>query len=62
MLLNTVGISRLQAGEDVKDNMELFKQFQDNPSFKQWLSDTVFALTYRKGASSEALRIPASRA
>ena len=49
MLLNTVGISRLQAGEDVKDNMELFKQFQDNPSFKQWLSDTVFAQTYRKG-------------
>ena len=31
------------------DNMELFKQFQDNPSFKQWLSDTVFAQTYRKG-------------
>ena len=38
-----------QAGEDVKDNVELFKQFQDNPSFKQWLSDTVFAQTYRKG-------------
>lgn len=30
------------------DNMELFKQFQDNPSFKQWLSDLVFNLTYNK--------------
>ena len=28
------------------DNMELFKQFQDNPSFKKWLSDMVFHLTY----------------
>lgn len=28
------------------DNMELFKQFQDNPSFKKWLSDLVFHLTY----------------
>ena len=30
------------------DNMELFKQFQDNPSFKKWLSDMVFSLTYNK--------------
>lgn len=30
------------------DNMELFKQFQDNPSFKKWLSDLVFSLTYNK--------------
>ena len=28
------------------DNMELFKQFQDNPSFKKWLSDLVFNTTY----------------
>ncbi len=28
------------------DNMELFKQFEDNPSFKKWLSDMVFNLTY----------------
>lgn len=28
------------------DNMELFKQFQDNPSFKKWLSNLVFNLTY----------------
>ena len=30
------------------DNMELFKQFQDNPPFKKWLSDLVFNLTYNK--------------
>lgn len=28
------------------DNMELFKQFQDNPSFRKWLSDMVFNTTY----------------
>ena len=28
------------------DNMELFKQYQDNPSFKKWLNDMVFNLTY----------------
>lgn len=28
------------------DNMELFKQFQDNLSFKKWLSDMVFNMTY----------------
>ena len=30
------------------DNMELFKQFQDNTSFKKWLSDLVFKLTYNE--------------
>ncbi|QNO15919.1 type I restriction endonuclease subunit R [Alkalicella caledoniensis] len=30
----------------MSDNMELFKQFNDNPSFKKWLSDMVFNLTY----------------
>lgn len=30
------------------DNMELFKQFQDNLSFKKWLSDLVFNLTYNE--------------
>jgi type I restriction enzyme R subunit len=32
----------------MSDNMELFKQFQDNPAFKKWLSDMVFNLTYSK--------------
>lgn len=28
------------------DNMELFKQFNDNQTFKKWLSDAVFTTTY----------------
>ena len=28
------------------DNMELFKQFNDNPSFQKWLADMVFSVTY----------------
>jgi len=28
------------------DDMELYKQFTDNPSFKKWLSDMVFSVTY----------------
>lgn len=28
------------------DNMELFKQYQDNAAFRKWLSDLVFNLTY----------------
>ncbi len=30
----------------LSDQTELYKQFSDNPSFKKWLSDTVFGLTY----------------
>jgi type I restriction enzyme R subunit len=30
----------------LKDDTELFKQFADNPSFRRWLTDTVFGLTY----------------
>ena len=30
----------------MSDNMELFKQFNDNPSFKRWLADMVFSVTY----------------
>ncbi|MDR3688041.1 MAG: type I restriction endonuclease subunit R [Fimbriimonas sp.] len=32
--------------ELLSDHTELFKQFSDNPAFKKWLSDTVFASTY----------------
>ena len=32
----------------MQDNIELYKQFLDNPSFRQSLSDRVFALTYNK--------------
>lgn len=29
-----------------KDDAQLFKQFQDNESFRRWLTDTIFAMTY----------------
>jgi type I restriction enzyme R subunit len=32
--------------ELISDHTELFKQFSDNPSFKKWLSDTIFGATY----------------
>ena len=28
------------------DRTELFKQFSDNPSFKKWLGNTIFGMTY----------------
>ena len=34
----------------VKDDTELFKQFMDNESFRRWLTDTVFALTYEQAS------------
>jgi|MTBAKSStandDraft_2_1061841.scaffolds.fasta_scaffold05304_6 type I restriction enzyme R subunit len=30
----------------LKDDTELFKQFMDNESFRRWLTDTIFGLTY----------------
>jgi type I restriction enzyme R subunit len=30
----------------LKDDTELFKQFSDNESFRKWLTETVFGLTY----------------
>ena len=30
----------------LKDDTELFRQFADNESFRRWLTDTVFGLTY----------------
>jgi len=32
----------------LKDDTELFKQFMDNESFRRWLTDTVFGLTYEQ--------------
>lgn len=37
----------------LKDDTELFKQFTDNDSFRRWLTDTVFQLTYEP-AGTEA--------
>jgi len=34
--------------EMLSDHTELFKQFSDNPSFKKWLSDTIFGVTYEE--------------
>ena len=34
--------------EMLTDHTELFKQFMDNPSFKKWLSDSIFNVTYKK--------------
>jgi type I restriction enzyme R subunit len=34
----------------LKDDTELFKQFSDNESFRKWMADTIFALTYQAGA------------
>ena len=36
------------------DNTELFKQFSDNPSFKKWLGDTIFGVTYQQQAEQSA--------
>ncbi len=30
----------------MKDNIELYKQFSDNPRFREWLSDSLFHVTY----------------
>ena len=38
------------------DNMELFKQFQDNPSFKKWLSDLVFNMTYEPQGKKQSAK------
>jgi type I restriction enzyme R subunit len=32
----------------LSDHTELFKQFSDNPSFREWLADSVFTLTYEE--------------
>lgn len=32
----------------LSDHTELFKQFSENPSFKKWLNDTIFQLTYEE--------------
>ena len=37
--------------ELLADHTELFKQFSDNPTFKKWLTDTIFAATYTPEAA-----------
>lgn len=38
------------------DDTELFKQFNDNETFKRWLTDTVFKLTYSERGSKQDSR------
>jgi type I restriction enzyme R subunit len=38
----------------LRDDTELFKQFSDNPSFKKWLADMMFGLTYEEGAEASS--------
>ncbi len=39
--------------ELLADHTELFKQFSDNPSFKKWLGDTIFGVTYQSDDQSK---------
>ncbi|MBI3376338.1 MAG: type I restriction endonuclease subunit R [Betaproteobacteria bacterium] len=40
----------------LKDDTELFKQFSDNEDFRKWLTNTVFALTYRQSTADRPAR------
>jgi type I restriction enzyme R subunit len=37
--------------ELLSDHTELCKEFSDNASFKKWLTDTIFAVTYAPEAA-----------
>jgi type I restriction enzyme, R subunit len=39
-------LTRVMTGV-LNDDAQLFKQFSDNESFRRWLTDTIFALTYK---------------
>ena len=41
--------------EYVADPIELFKQFSDNDSFRRWLSEMVFAATYRRSVETASM-------
>ena len=41
--------------ELLADHTELFKQFSDNESFRQWLSEMIFAMTYLSPAAARTL-------
>lgn len=44
--------------ELLADHTELFKQFSDNPSFKKWLGDTIFGVTYQSGGEQGDTPVP----
>ncbi len=35
------------------DHAELFKQYSDNASFRKWLADSIFSVTYEEGRASK---------
>ncbi len=39
----------------LKDDTELFKQFMDNESFRRWMTDTVFGVTYEPSGAGDLL-------
>ena len=38
--------------EMLADHTDLFKHFSDNASFKKWLADTIFGVTYEEGGTA----------
>ena len=42
----------------LNDDTELFKQFMDNESFKRWMTDTVFGLTYEQPGAGDLIGAP----
>ena len=54
-------VSRQVIFSIMADNMEIFKQFQDNSSFKKWLSDMVFRLTYNNQGKPYELPNPGAK-
>ncbi|MGI9251651.1 MAG: type I restriction endonuclease subunit R [Pseudohongiellaceae bacterium] len=40
----------------LSDHTELFKQFSDNPSFKKWLGNAIFELTYQQQIKQSAMK------
>jgi type I restriction enzyme R subunit len=40
----------------LKDDAELYKQFSDNPDFRRWLTDMVFAMTYDKAEAAPVVK------
>ncbi len=42
-------LARVMVGV-MQDDALLFKQFMDNESFRRWLTDTVFDLTYEQAS------------
>ena len=39
-------------GDLLVDHTELFKQYSDNPDFRKWLAETIFAVTYSAPGSN----------